>query len=88
MKVISFPEVTLVIARNQPQYHPLPAYRYENDAEGTLVCCWKLDWRERLAVLFGGVIWHRVLTFNGPLQPQALSVDKPDMPLRAAKVRP
>lgn len=34
-----------------------------------------------LAVLWRGTIWHQVLTFNQPLQPQLLSVDKPEMPI-------
>jgi hypothetical protein len=38
-----------------------------------------LTWRERLRVLLGGVLWHQVLTFKGPLQPQLISVDKPEM---------
>jgi hypothetical protein len=29
-------------------------------------------------VLFSGLIWHQILTFNGPLQPQLLTVEKPD----------
>jgi hypothetical protein len=80
MKPIDFPETTLVIAKNQPQYLPLPSYRYERDDEGRVVFCWKLTWAERFAVLFGGLLWHQVLTFNRPLQPTLLSVDKPVMP--------
>ena len=79
MKLIEFPEQTVIIAKDQPEYLPLPAHINHEDECGTVTCCWKLDWRERLAVLFGGVIWHQILTFNQPLQPQLLQADKPEM---------
>jgi hypothetical protein len=79
MKLISFPKVTVVIAKDQPEYTPLPAYRYPNDPQGRIVCCWKLSWKERFKIFFGGLIWHQILTFNQPLQPQLLTVDKPQM---------
>lgn len=79
MKIIEFPEQTVVIAKDQPQYIPLPAYRFPSDPEGRIACCWELSWLERLRVLFSGRIWHQILTFNAPLQPQLLTVEKPAM---------
>ena len=82
MKLIEFPEQTLVIAKNQPEYMPLPAHRFAaNAAEGRIAFCWQLTWRERLHLLWTGLIWHQVLTFGRALQPQLLTVEKPDMPL-------
>lgn len=78
MKLVEFPEQSIVIAKDQPEYLPLPAHRFE-DAEGRICCCWSLSWRERLRVLFSGRIWHQVLTFHKPLQPQLLMVQKPIM---------
>lgn len=80
MYLIEFPEQTVVIAKDQPEYQPLPAHRFVDDPHGRIAFCWKLTWRERLAVLFRGKLWHQVLTFNQPLQPQLMSVEKPDMP--------
>ena len=80
MKLVEFPEQTVVIAKDQPEYLPLPAHRFDGDTQGRIACCWQLTWRERLAVLLGGKLWHQVLTFNQPLQPQLLTVEKPDMP--------
>jgi hypothetical protein len=57
MKLLHFPEVNVVVAKDQPQYRPLPAYRSESP-EGRLCCCWQLSWRERLYLLFTGQIWH------------------------------
>jgi hypothetical protein len=76
MKLIKFPEHNVVYAENQPPYVPLPAHKF-GDSRGTIICCWKLSWRERLKVLFTGLIWHHILAFNHPLQPQLLEVDKP-----------
>jgi hypothetical protein len=78
MKIREFPEQNTIYAKNQPEYNPLPAYRYHNDPEGKIVCCWELTWKERLKVLFSGVLWHSILTFKQPLQPQLLTLDKPD----------
>ena len=79
MDIIEFPEQTIIFAKDQPQYRPLPAYRYQDDPEGRIVCCWELSFSERIAVLFTGKIWHSILTFNQALQPQLLQVNKPEM---------
>lgn len=80
MKIVEFPEQTVVFAKNQPEYLPLPAHRFRDDAQGRIACCWSMTWRERFIALFRGKVWHEILTFNQPLQPQLLSMDKPDMP--------
>lgn len=80
MNLVEFPEQTVVFAKNQPPYLPLPAWRASADPEGRIICCWRLSLRERLKILFTGRIWYHILTFNGRLQPQLLEVDKPEMP--------
>lgn len=80
MKIVEFPEQTVVIAKDQPEYLPLPAYRFANDLQGRIVCCWRLSIWDRVKLLWTGRIWHQVLTFNHALQPQLLSVGKPKMP--------
>jgi hypothetical protein len=79
MKPVEFPEQSVVIAKDQPEYVPLPAFRFRDDPAGRIVCCWKLTWKERLAVLLSGLVWQQVMTFNHALQPQLLTADKPDM---------
>lgn len=79
MTPISFPQQTVVIAEHQPEYLPLPAYQHR-DREGAITCCWQLTWRERLKLLWTGKLWHTVLTFYEPLQPQLLEVDRPALP--------
>lgn len=78
MKLVEFEEQTVVIVKDQPEYLPLPAHEF-NDAEGRIAFCWQMNRKERLKVLFTGRVWHQVLTFNQPLQPQMLEVDKPHM---------
>lgn len=73
MKPIEFEEQTVVYAKDQPEYLPLPAV-IDN---GVATFCWKLSWRERFQLLWHGLLWHQVLTFNEPLQPQLLLTKKP-----------
>jgi hypothetical protein len=81
-QIIHFAEETIVIAKDQPAYRPLPAYQFADDPQGRIVCCWKFGWRDRLRLLVTGKLWHQVLTFNQPLQPQLLGTHKPEMPAR------
>jgi hypothetical protein len=74
MTPIEFPEQNVVYAKDQPEYLPLPAHK---TADGEVTSCWGMTWRERLRVLFTGRIYFSSLTFNGPLQPQRVSVDPP-----------
>ena len=75
MKPITFYGQTHTIAENQPEYMPLPAHI--DDASGTITCCWHATWRDRLAILFTGRVWHQVLTFGRPLQPQRFVTERP-----------
>jgi hypothetical protein len=78
MKLKEFPEQTVVIAKDQPEYLPIPAHQFDEPA-GRIAFCWKLTLKERLTVLFQGRIWHQVMTFKQPLQPQLLTTEKPEM---------
>lgn len=86
MKLIEFKEQTVIIAKDQPEYTPLPAYQHR-DQPDTITFCWKLSLIERLKVLLTGKVWHSVLTFNQSLQPVMLQVNKPAMPKWEAVLR-
>lgn len=77
-KLIRFSEANIVIGKDQPDYIPIPAYVLANDPAGTMTFKWKLNWFQRLKVLFTGVVWHEVLSFRQPLQPQRVGCDKPE----------
>lgn len=51
MKLIEFQEQTVVIAKDQPEYLPIPAHQFADDPQGRIAFCWQLSWCERLAVL-------------------------------------
>jgi len=83
MDPIEFPEHNTVFAKNQPQYIPVPAYRFDPraDASERVIFCWQLSPEELKEVNRHGVIWHAVATFGQPLQPQQLGVlPPPEMP--------
>lgn len=73
MTPLEFPEQTVVWAKNQKPYLPLPAYMNERET----ISLWKLSWVERLKVLYRGQLWLRQLNFEERLQPQAPCVDSP-----------
>lgn len=75
MKLIEFPEQTTVYAKDQPQYLPLPCYKRD---DGVIYCCWQVSFLERIKILLTGKVWHSIMTFNKPLQPQLLMADKPN----------
>lgn len=76
MKPINFKESNVTFAKDQPEYLPLPAWR---DNEGRVITCWKLSIKERIIILFKGVLWHDTLTFNKPLQPVMFHVVKKEV---------
>lgn len=76
-QLVEFPEQTRIIAKDQPEYVPMPVHI--DYTAGIVTCCWKLTWRERLQILFSGRIWHRVKTFGANLQPQLILTEKPDL---------
>ena len=77
MTPVKFPGQTSVFAADQPPYLPLPAHMSAKTGRATF--CWSLTWHERVTVLLSGRIWHQVLTFNEPLQPQKLMVTRPSL---------
>ena len=74
MKLIDFPQRTIIIAENQPEYLPLPAHI---DKQGTVTCCWELSDDEIAEIIKTRKIWHQILTFKNALQPQLLLTECP-----------
>jgi hypothetical protein len=78
MEAKEFKEQNCTYAENQKPYKPLPALKFDTP-EGQVVSCWKLTKWERIKVLFTGVVWLCLWSFNKPLTPSLLSVNKKDM---------
>ncbi len=74
MKPVEFPQCNAVLAKDQPEYQPLPVYR---DEFGLVVSCWRLTFWERFKLLFRGRMWLMQLTFGRPLQPQLPQTESP-----------
>lgn len=73
MKPIEFKQQTVVWAKNQPPYLPLPAYTDEKET----ISCWKLSLIERIKIVINGKLWLRQMNFGDKLQPQSPCVDSP-----------
>ncbi len=75
MKNVKFEGCNVVYGEGQPEYIPLHAQKEGNVS----ITCYKLSLKERLKVLFSGVIWLGQMNFDKPLQPQLPSVNKNDL---------
>lgn len=75
MKPMEFPQQTMVLAKDQPEYIPLPVFYDSQGPEGIAISCFKLSWRERIKILFTGRLWIQQLTFHRGFSPQLPSVD-------------
>jgi hypothetical protein len=76
MRPIQFDGQNVTFAEDQPEYLPLPALRMD-DAEGTVISCWRLSFWERVRVLFLGCVWLSLWTFRRPLLPTKMSTERP-----------
>ena len=78
MKPVKFKHQNVVFGENQPEYGSLPALRIDG-TDGEIISCWKLSFKERVKVLFTGRIWLDLKTFNKPLTPSYMSVNRKDV---------
>jgi len=77
MDAIEFPEQTIVLAKDQPEYSPLPVH-IGSEAEGTpMTACFKLSAEELAEINETGIIWVGQLTFGKLLQPIRVSTKNP-----------
>lgn len=78
MNAIEFEDANVRVAENQEEYLTLPALRF-NDDNGTMITCWKLPFKERVKLLFTGIIWMSELTFGSPITPRYFSLDRKEV---------
>jgi len=76
MEAITFKGANTIIAEKQEEYESLPAFTSD---DGIVVTCWKLSKDEVKKLSETGELWLSVMTFNQPLQPLFLSVNKEDV---------
>lgn len=75
MYPIEFPQQTLILAKDQPQYTPLPVH-YDED-RGVCIGCFKLSDEERQAIAEGKPVWLYQYTFGQAFQPVRLTTNNP-----------
>lgn len=68
----------VVLGENQPEYQPLPCWRWALD-NGAHTSCWRLSFWERLQVFLTGRLWITQLTFGHQLQPVLPTVHPPSV---------
>lgn len=78
MKATEFKHQNVVFAKDQPEYKPLPALRIDSQ-QGEVISCWKMSFKERIKVLFTGKVWLSLMSFNKPLTPSYMSVNRKDV---------
>jgi hypothetical protein len=79
MKAVEFPEQTVVIAKNQKEYLPLPAMIDKSTPSVQTVTCWRLSLRERLRILWSGYLWCSVSTFGHSYHPTFMSTKRSEV---------
>ncbi len=71
MRPIEFPEQSVVIAKDQPEYTPLPALGHK----GVVISCWEMTDDERREFTETGKLYLGVCTWGQPLQPLMMSTN-------------
>ena len=77
MKAIEFKNQTHKLAETQDQYITLPILQIPGK-EGEVISCWKLSFKERIKLLFTGILWHNQFTFGNDPMPIRLSPYRKD----------
>lgn len=75
MKNIEFEGCNIVYGADQPEYKPLYAQRIDE----ITITCYRLSFKERVKLLFTGLLWLGQMNFGEPLQPQLPAVSKKDL---------
>lgn len=78
MKPVEFPQQTMVLAKDQPQYEPFPVHFDKNT--GACIGCFELTDEERKTIAGGGNVWLWQYTFGRPFQPVSVTTENPWAP--------
>lgn len=78
MKPVEFKHQNIVFAKDQPEFMPLPALKIESET-GEVISCWRLSPIERLKVVFTGRVWLSLRSYNKPLTPSYLAINRAEI---------
>lgn len=69
MKPIEFEQQTVILAKDQPEYQPLPVH-IGSSSEGEIISCWELSDEDIAQLTKTRKLWLSQLTFGQMFQPQ------------------
>jgi len=78
MKPVKFKHQNIEFAKDQDEHNTLPALRLDTP-QGEVISCWKMSLKERIKILFFGRVWLSLMSFNKPLTPSYMSVNRQDV---------
>lgn len=78
MKPVEFKHQNIIFAKDQSEYKLLPALKIDSNL-GEVISCWELTFKERIKVVFTGKVWVSLLTFNKPITPIFLAVNRKEV---------
>lgn len=100
MQAIEFPQQTFILAKDQPEYTPLPVHATIEDVQYTdengkvqtakdvvteLTACFKLSPEEIAQVIATGELWYTQCVYGKQFQPVRMSVLSPFEPCSVTK---
>jgi hypothetical protein len=77
MLPIEFPQQTIVLAKDQPQYTPLPVHVGTEQEGFPMTACFELVDEEVAEIIATRKLWYTQITFGHPFQPVQLSTQNP-----------
>lgn len=78
MKPVKFKHQNVVFAEDQPEYQQLPALKIDTPT-GEVISCWRLSFKERVKIIFTGKVWLSLMSFNKPLTPSFIAVNRKEV---------
>lgn len=76
-RIVLSPCKCLTLAKDQPEYIPLPIAKLDTRTEVPLVSRWRLSDEERAVIAAGGDIYLTLMSFGRPHMPVMLSTAVP-----------
>lgn len=77
MQPIEFPQQTDVLAKDQPQYTPLPVHVGSKEDGFPMTACFELTDEEVAEIIATRKLWYTQITFGHAFQPVRLSTQNP-----------
>lgn len=77
MQPVEFSEQTHILAKDQPQYTPLPVHIDETNEATPMTFCCELSDEEIAELVATKKLWFTQSTFGKPFQPVRLSTQNP-----------